>query len=81
MTLGRKIYSIVLCSNYRIYLFITDSLCTDTTSGTDYLQSNEGTTSEVSTGKDTEWNGYGVQLRNLSGGILENPDKITRLRA
>jgi len=36
------------------YLFVNDSLCTDTTSGKDYLQSNEETTSEVSTGKDSE---------------------------
>jgi len=63
------------------YLFINDSLCTDTTSDKDYLQSNEGATSEFSTGKDTEWNGYGVQLRNLFGGALENPVKITRLQA
>jgi len=51
------------------------------TNDTDYLQSNEGTTSEFSTGKDTDWNGYGVQLRNLFGGTLENPVKLTRFRA
>jgi len=55
-------------------------LFTDTTSGKDYLQPNEGKTSEFSNGKDTKLNGYGVQLRNLSGGTLENPVKITRFR-
>jgi len=60
------------------YLLINDSLFTDTTSAKDYLQPNEGKTSEFSNGKDTKLNGYGVQLRNLSGGTLENPVKITR---
>jgi hypothetical protein len=59
MTLGRKSYSNVLHRHeqrdVQITVFIiNDSLCTVTTSGTDYQQSNEGTTSEYSTGKDTE---------------------------